>query len=315
MKWKVLVSAPYMLPEFERFHAFFKANDIEAVAADVNERLEEADLLPIIAEYDGVVCGDDRFTVPVLDAAKKLKVISKWGTGIDSINKEEANARGIRVCRTIDAFTEPVADSALGYILTFARRLPWMDRQMKDGIWDKIPGRALNEQTTGVVGVGATGSGVIRRAKPFGGTVLGCDIRDVHPGHIKALGVEMVSFDELLERSDYVTLHTDLNETSHQLMSTAAFKAMKNTAVMVNLARGPVVDEPALVHALQTGEISGAALDVFEHEPLPADSPLRAMDNVLLAPHNCNSSPKAWENVHHSTLNQLLDGLKASSKD
>ena len=239
MKWKILVSAPYMLPEFERFQAFFKENDIEAVAADVNERLEEADLLPIIAEYDGVVCGDDRFTVPVLDAAKKLKVISKWGTGIDSINKEEANARGIRVCRTIDAFTEPVADSALGYILTFARRLPWMDRQMKGGIWDKIPGRALNEQTIGVVGVGATGSGVIRRAKPFGGIVLGCDIRDVHPGHIKALGVEMVSFDELLERSDYVTLHTDLNETSHHLMSTAAFQAMKNTAVMVNLARGP----------------------------------------------------------------------------
>lgn len=311
MPWKVLITAPYLLPVMDRFRPWFAANGIEPVVADVNERMEETDLLPLVGDIDGVACGDDRFTARVMDAAPKLKVISKWGTGIDSIDKAAADARGIHVCRTLDAFTEPVGDSTLGYILSFARRLPWMDRQMKSGIWDKIPGRALNESTVGVIGVGATGSGTLRRARAFGAELLGTDIRDVHPGHVKALGVTMVSLDELLARSDFVCVHCDLNPTSHHLMSDAQFKKMKPTAVLLNLARGPVVDEKALVRALQSGTIAGAALDVFEDEPLPADSPLRRMDNVMLAPHNSNSSPKAWERIHLSTLDQLLAGLKA----
>jgi len=313
MTWKVLITAPYMLPVVDRFRGFFEENGIEAVVADVNERMEEDDLLPLVGDIHGVVCGDDRFTERVLDAAPKLKVISKWGTGIDSIDAGAAEARGIRVCRTLDAFTEPVADSTLGYILCFARRLPWMDAQMKAGVWDKIPGRALNESTIGVIGVGATGSGTLRRAGAFGPKLLGNDIREIDADHVRALGVEMVPLADLLERSDFVCVHCDLNPTSHHLMSRGQFKAMKETAVLTNLARGPVVDEKALVEALQAGEIAGAALDVFEDEPLPKDSLLLAMDNVLIAPHNSNSSPKAWERVHVNTLNQLLDGLRAGA--
>ena len=311
MNWKVLVTAPYMLPVLDRFADFFTEHGIETITADVNERMEEEDLLPLLGGIHGVICGDDRFTAKVMDTAPDLKVISKWGTGIDSIDKAEAEKRGIRVCRTIDAFTEPVADSTLGYMLSFARRLPWMDQQMKIGIWDKIPGRALNECTVGVIGIGATGSAVLRRARSFGSELLGTDIRDVHPGHIKSLGVEVTAFGDLLERSDFVSVHCDLNKTSDNLMDAAAFKKMKNTAVMLNLARGPIVDEKALIAALETGKIAGAALDVYEHEPLPIDSPLLKMDNVMLAPHNSNSSPTAWERIHWSTLNQLLDGLKA----
>jgi phosphoglycerate dehydrogenase-like enzyme len=121
----------------------------------------------------------------------------------------------------------------------------------------------------------------------------------------------MVGLDELLERSDFVCVHCDLNPTSHHLMSADRFKRMKKTAVMLNLARGPLVDEKALIQALRSGEIAGAALDVFENEPLPKDSPLLKMDNVMVAPHNSNSSPQAWERIHWSTLKQLLDGLKA----
>lgn len=313
MTWKVLVTAPYMLPIVDQFADFFAEHDIEYTKADVDERMEESDLLPLIADYDGVICGDDRFTPKVMDAAPKLKVISKWGTGIDSIDKDAADERNIAVCRTLDAFTEPVGDSTLGYILAFARRLPWMDQQMKAGIWDKIPGRALNESTIGVVGVGATGSGTLRRARAFGAELLGNDIRDVHPAQIKALDVEMVALDDLLERSDFVCIHCDLNETSRHLMSTAQFEKMKPTAVMTNLGRGPVVDEKALVKALQDGQIAGAALDVYEDEPLPSDSPLRGMDNVMLAPHNSNSSPKAWNRIHESTLKHLVDELHARS--
>jgi phosphoglycerate dehydrogenase-like enzyme len=295
------------------FTDFFSKNDIEAIAADVDERMEEEDLLPLVGDIDGVICGDDRFTDKVMDAAPKLKVLAKWGTGIDSLNQKGADKRGITICRTLDAFSEPVADSTLGYILSFARCLPWMDSQMKQGVWDKIPGRALNETTIGVVGVGNCGSAVLRRATPFGAELLGTDIRNIGAEKIKSLGVDMVSLDELLDRSDFVTLHCDLNSTSDHLISTDALKKMNPTAVLLNLARGPVIDEKALVEGLLAGEIAGAALDVFEHEPLAADNPLKNMDNVMLAPHNCNSSPRAWETVHWSTVNQLLAALKAAS--
>ncbi|ARJ66533.1 hypothetical protein WV31_13070 [Magnetospirillum sp. ME-1] len=308
-KWKILISAPYMLPVIDSFAGTFAAHDAEYVKAEVLERLEEADLLKVIADFDGIICGDDRFTAKVMDAAPRLKVITKWGTGIDSIDSEAAAQRGIKVCRTPDAFTEPVADTVLGYILCFARNLVSMDRAMKAGVWKKIPGQALNESTIGVIGVGATGSGVLRRAQPFGARLLGTDIREIHPGHVKALGVEMVSLDTLLAESDFVSVNCDLNSTSHHLMSTAQFRRMKNSAVMINAARGPIVDEKALVAALQSGEIAGAAMDVFEDEPLPENSPLLAMDNVLIAPHNSNSSPKAWGRIHENSLKELFLGL------
>jgi len=313
MTWKVLVTAPYILPVLDDFADFFTDNGIEVIAADVNERMEEEDLLPLIGDIDGVICGDDRFTDKVMDAAPKLKVLAKWGTGIDSLNKEGADIRGITICRTLDAFSEPVADSAMGYILSFARRLPWMDAQMKQGVWGKIPCRALNETTIGVVGVGNCGSAVLHRAGSFGSELLGTDIRDIGPDRVEALAVDMVSLDELLKRSDYVSLHCDLNPTSRHLIGRDALKAMKKNAVLLNLARGPVIDEKALIKGLRAGEIAGAALDVFELEPLHASSPLRDMDNVMLAPHNCNSSPRAWEAVHWSTVNQLLAALKAAS--
>jgi len=312
MPWKVLITAPYMLPVVDRFADFFRKNGIEVVRADVEERLEEEELLAVVGDVDGVICGDDRFTDRVMESAPKLKVIAKWGTGIDSIDAEAAKSRNIRVCRTRDAFTEPVADSVLGYMLGFARRLPWMDRAMKAGTWEKIPGRALGENTIGVIGVGAVGSAVLKRAGAFGARTLGNDIREIDAEHAGALGVEMVTIDDLLELSDFVSVNCDLNSTSRHLMGKPEFTRMKRTAVIINTARGPVIDESALVEALAAGEIAGAGLDVFEDEPMPTSSPLRTMDNVMLAPHNSNSSPGAWERVHRSTLEQLLAGLKAA---
>ncbi len=312
-KWRVLVTAPYMLPVIDEFAGVFAEHDAEVVKANVDERLEEEDLLPLVDTFDGVICGDDRFTARVMDAAPRLKVIAKWGTGIDSIDADAAAQRGIAVCRTLDAFTEGVADSVLGYMLCFARNLVAMDRRMKAGVWEKIPSRALNESTVGVIGVGATGSAVLRRARAFGARLLGNDVRELHPGHVKALGVRMLPLDGLLSEADFVSTNCDLNPTSHHLMSTSEFARMKPTAVLVNCARGPVVDEKALIEALEKGEIAGAGLDVFEDEPLPQSSPLRRMDNVLLAPHNSNSSPAAWRRIHESTLEQLFAALAEKS--
>ena len=277
MTYRVLISAPYFLPEIERFRGFFQEHGIETVVAPVEERLEEAELLGLVSDIDGIVCGDDRITERVLDAAPRLRVISKWGTGIDSIDSVAAAARNIAVCRTPGAFTEPVADTVLGYILCFARNLPFMDAAMKNGTWKKIPGRAMNESTIGVIGVGAIGRAVLRRAAPFGATLLGTDIAEIDPELGPDIGVEMTSFEDLLARSDFVSINCDLNESSHHLMNDAAFGLMQPHAVIVNAARGPVIQEQSMVRALESGSIAGAALDVFEDEPLRGDSPLRGM--------------------------------------
>jgi D-3-phosphoglycerate dehydrogenase len=306
----VLISAPYILPQIDRFLPLFERHHLEIILAPVKERLSEDELMNFTGSYDGTVCGDDIYTAKVLNAnASRLKVISKWGTGIDSIDQETARSLGIQVRNTPDAFSIPVADTVLGYMLAFARRQPWMDRTMKGGKWEKIPGRALHECTLGVVGVGNCGKAVIRRARAFGMTIFGNDIVEIDKEFLASYQVEMMDLDNVLSHSDFVSLNCDLNPTSFHLINERSLEWMQPTSVLINASRGPVVDEPALIKALQSRKIAGAALDVYEIEPLPQDSLLLGMDNVLLAPHNANSSPTAWEHVHQNTIRNLFDGL------
>ncbi len=306
----ILLTAPYMIPFLDRFRPVLEDYGLELIVPDVRERMEEADLLRYAGQFDGAICGDDRYTARVLEAcAPRLKVISKWGTGVDSIDREACARLGIRVARTPNAFTNPVADTVMGYILAFARRQPWMDAAMKRGEWRKIPGKTLGECTLGVVGVGRIGQAVLRRASAFGMTLLGNDIAEVDPHFVSDFRVEMTDLDDLLARADFVSLNVDLNPTSFHLMNARTLGLMRPSAVLINTSRGTVVDEPALIAALENGQISGAALDVFETEPIPKSSPLLGMENVMLAPHNANSSPAAWERVHWSTIRNLLEGL------
>lgn len=311
MKYRVLVSAPYMQPVIERFRSRFEERGAEIVLPPVTERLSEAELLPLVGEFDGVVAGDDHFTARVLEkAVPRLKVLSKWGTGIDSFDREACRRLGVEIRNTPGAFTQPVTDSVMGYLLSYARKLPWMDAELKAGSWRKIPGRTLAECVLGIVGVGNIGKEVARRARAFGMQVLGVDIVEMPTDFLRESGIEMVTLGELLSRADFVSVNCDLNDTSRHLIDECALAQMKPEAVLLNLARGPIVNERHLVEALEAGRIAGAALDVFEHEPLPADSPLRRMSNVMVAPHNSNSSPLAWERVHDNTIRNLFDVLE-----
>ena len=310
MKHTVLLTAPYMIPFLERFRPILEKYDIDLIVPDVQERMEEDDLLAYAGQFDGTICGDDRYTARVIEAcAPRLKVISKWGTGIDSIDAEACSRYGIRIGRTLNAFTTPVADTVMGYLLAFARRQPWMDKAMKNGKWEKIPGRALSECTLGVIGVGNIGKAVTRRARAFGMKVLGSDIVEIDHVFVGESGIEMTNLESLLSASDFVSVNCDLNPTSYHLINAKTLAMMKPEAILVNTARGPIVDEKALIEALQAKRLAGAALDVFEVEPLPLDSPLLKMDNVMLAPHNSNSSPAAWERVHWNTIRNLVEGL------
>ncbi|MCA1555985.1 MAG: dihydrofolate reductase, partial [Acidobacteria bacterium] len=162
MTWRVLISAPYLLSSLDEFRSRLESEGVEIVCVpEVRERLSEAELLFLIETIDGVICGDDQFTERVLRQASRLKVISKWGTGIDSIDTRAAAKLGIQVSNTPDAFTDPVADSVLGYMLCFARRLPWMHGNMCRGLWTKPDAVALKECTLGVIGIGNIGKAVV----------------------------------------------------------------------------------------------------------------------------------------------------------
>jgi D-3-phosphoglycerate dehydrogenase len=312
----ILLSAPYLIPFVERFRPVFAHYGLDLIIPSVRERMEEEDLLAYAGQFDGTICGDDRYNERVLRAClPRLRVIAKWGTGIDSIDRAAAERLGIAVRNTPNAFTLPVADTTLGYILAFARRQPWMDRAMKAGQWQKIPGRSLSECTLGVIGVGNIGKAVLRRARAFGMRLLGNDIQPIAPDFLLENGVQMLPLPELLAQADFISLHCDLNPSSRHLINAETLGLVRPQAVLINTARGPIVDEAAVVAALQAGQLAGAALDVFEVEPLPLDSPLLRMDNVLLAPHNSNSSPAAWERVHWNTIRNLLDALEIAHPD
>jgi len=309
MTWKVLVSAPYFLPVMETYQQRLAQEGVELIGARVNERLSEEELLEVVTDIDGIICGDDRITQRVLAAAPRLKVISKWGTGIDSIDAEAAARQGIPVCRTRNAFSDPVADTVLGYMLTFARKLPWLDRDIRQGRWEKPRLMSLGECVLGVVGVGDCGKAVVRRAVSFGMRVLGNDIVELPDDFVDTTGLEVVSFDKLLATADFVSLHTDLNETSYHLIGKAQLDQMKSEVYLINTSRGPAVDEPALVDALQQRRIAGAALDVFEEEPYQGPL-INHPENTILTPHVGSFAGNYRFDIEKEAMENLLKGLK-----
>lgn len=311
MKKTVILSAPYMMAQKERFKRVLEeVYGLEVIIPEVKQKLREDDILKYAGQFDGILCGDDEFSARVIEACSpRLKVVSKWGTGIDAIDKPACAKFGVTIGNTVNAFTVPVAESAVGYMLSFVRGLKKMDVSMREGVWNKPPVSTLSEATVGIIGVGNCGMAVARRLRGFGARILCNDIAEIRPDFMLEARAENVSLETLLKESDFVTLHVDLNPTSRHLMNADTFKLMKPSAVLLNLSRGPVVDEAALVDALKAGTIAGAALDVFETEPLPLHSELLKMENVMLAPHNSNFSPIACERVHWSTIRNCVAAL------
>jgi D-3-phosphoglycerate dehydrogenase / 2-oxoglutarate reductase len=311
MKKTIIFSAPYMMTSVERFRKVLEGHyGIEMIVPEVKQKLLEDDILKYAGQFDGTICGDDVYSPRVIEACSpRLKVISKWGTGIDAIDKAACKKYNVMIGNTLNAFTIPVSETAVGYMLNFARGLTVMDRTMHAGAWDKPAITTLSETTVGIIGAGNIGQAVARRVRAFGCRILMNDIVPIKPDFLIENHIEQVPLEQLLNESDFVTCHTDLNETSRHLINAKTLAMMKPTAYLINTSRGPVVDEAALAEALSAKKLAGAAMDVFETEPLPMDSPLRAMPNVYIAPHNCNFSPVACERVHWNTIRNLLIGL------
>ncbi len=278
--------------------------DIDVPSFEGKQQMDERDLLAIIEHYDGVIAGDDEFTAAVIEKghAHKLKVIAKWGIGVDGIDLVRAKELGIPVYNTPAAFPDEVADVATGFTIMLARQLHKLNDSVRAGGWMKHPGITLRGKTLGVIGVGSIGRAIVERGRALGMNVIGYDVMPLSD-------ITQVSLDELCQQSDFISLACNLTPDNHHLLSTKQFAMMKEGVFIVNVARGPLIDEAALIEVLHSGKVAGAALDVFEVEPLPADSPLRQFDNCIFGTHNGSNTQEAVLRVNERSIENLFKGL------
>jgi D-3-phosphoglycerate dehydrogenase / 2-oxoglutarate reductase len=301
---RVLISNLMMLKERPRFDAEVRALGAEPVWADVNQFLDEAQCLAYAGQIDGWLAGDDRITERVLQAfGPRLHGIAKWGTGIDSIDLAAAKVLKIPVLNTPGAFSDAVAEVALGYMLMLSRHLRVVDKAVRAGQWPKPAGLGLANRTLGILGYGAIGRGVGSRA-------LACKMKVIaHDPPLEKLGslenVKLVNLENLFREADVICLCCNLTRENTHVVNAKSLALMKPNSLVINVARGPLIDEAALIAALEKGQIAGAGLDVFENEPLGTSSALVAMDNVILGSHNANNLVSAVEHVHANTMANL----------
>jgi len=307
---KIAVTAPYLQIEWDEYKHLL--SEFEVVIPKVEERFEEDEMIKILSGgIEAVICGDDRITKKVIDSAPGLRLIVKWGTGIDSIDKAYAESKGIKVLNTPNAFTTPVSESAIGLMLAILRKIDENNRLMHGGQWFKPKGYTLNELTVGIIGYGNIGSEVARKLSVFTNNILWHDIKS--DDELKKLNRTFYGkrsdLKTLLSQSDVITVHCDLNPTSRHLVNSALINGMKEGVILINTARGPIVREEDLTLAILKRKISYVGLDVYEKEPLPQDSVLRKMDNCILLSHNTNSSYIAWKKVHLNSINMLKSNI------
>lgn len=309
MSLRVLVTCRQMQDVMDEFIDRFVEHDIEVVEPEVVQQPSEEELIEIIGGFDGMIAGDDPLTARVLEHAARLRIISKWGVGTDGIDKVAAADRGIRVTNTPNVFGEEVADVALGFILMLARDLHGIDASVKSGGWKKVRGESVSGKTMGVVGFGSIGQAVGRRGLGFGMTVVATDVSESARAAASELGVAFEPLDAVLELADYLVLCCPLTPETRHLIRAETLAKTRPGVTLVNVSRGPLVDEPALVNALRSGHVAAIGLDVFEEEPLAADSPLRDAERCVFGSHNGSNTLEGVRRASALAVANLLDGL------
>ena len=253
----------------------------------------EEEMIGILRDVDAVLADIDPFTARVLADANRLKVISRPGVGYDAIDVQAASAHGIAVCTTPGSNRHSVAELTLAMILQCARKIAENEAEVRRGGWTRVVGNEIAGSTLGIVGLGTIGKEVAQRARAFEMRVLAHDLAQDQQ-FAEEHQVTYVPLEQLLRESDYVSLHIFLDQRTQHLINAERLAMMKPSACLINTARGPVVDEEALIQALEQKQIAGAALDVFTREPLPMDSPLRALDTVHVYPHLAGSTQEVF---------------------
>jgi D-3-phosphoglycerate dehydrogenase len=306
---RVLITCPQLQRTIEAYRKRLDDNEIDAELPQVIQQLSEDQLIQLMPGVEGIVVGDDPLSRTVLQRADRLRVISKWGVGIDNIDLAAASERGIVVTNTPGVFGDEVADVVIGYLILLARDMHRIDRDVRAGAWPKPEGVSLAGRTLGVIGLGHIGQALARRALAMGMRVMGHDVQAESAEAARQAGVEIVDPKRLLQEADAVSLNCPLTPDNRHMIDAAALASMRPGAWIINTARGPLIDEEALVAALEKGHIGAAALDVFETEPLPESSPLRHLERVILGSHNASNTAEAVRRTSELAIDNLIAGL------
>jgi glyoxylate reductase len=304
MKQKVLISTDTRNIPRDLSNSLKDLANVEYVHKPYDNKLAEAYIVVVGSEE----IGDD-----YLDKAPHLKLVARFGVGYDSVNIEACSNRGIFVTHTPDVLSSGVADHTWALILAYNRHIPFADKFTRTR-WAKregyIPfGWDTEGKTLGILGLGRIGAEVLKRAKGFPVETIYFDIVR-REGLEKEHGIKYVSFDELLTRSDILTIHLSLQESTREIIDKKALEQMKSSALIVNTSRGPVINEKALIEALEEGKIGGAALDVYNQEPTPLNNPLLNMDNVVLSPHCASASWETRRKMAERSIESVREFLK-----
>jgi D-3-phosphoglycerate dehydrogenase len=301
-----------MLGMIESFRAHASGLGLDLVAAHVTQTLSEQELCRQLPGFDGWIIGDDPATRRVFEAgqAGQLRAAVKWGIGVDNVDFEACKDLGIPIINTPGMFGAEVADIAVGYVIALARHIFEIDRGVRGGGWPKPRGISLAGKTVALIGYGDIGRNTARRLVAADMSIIAYD-PFADPASLDA-GVQLATWPERLEEADFVVVNCALTRSSFHLIDASALERIKPGVRIVNVGRGPVIDEQALIAGLNSGRVYSAALDVFEAEPLPADSPLRQHDRCIFGSHNASNTEDGVVRTSIEALNRLASFLAGS---
>ena len=302
----ILVTCPPMLGQIDRFHDFAEDLGLKLHPAQTTQILSEAELIALLPEYDGWIIGDDPATAEVFEAAQsgRLTAAVKWGIGVDNVDFAACARLGIPITNTPNMFGTEVADVGTAYVIALARQLFSLDRGVREGGWPKTAGISLLGRRAGVVGLGDIGRNMCTRLQALGMEVMAYDPHVEGDAGIE--GLTCAAWPVGLEELDFLIFTCSLNDKNHHMLNAETLAKCRAGIRIVNVARGPLIDEAALFAALESGHVHSAALDVFEVEPLPAESPLRGLgERCLFGTHNGSNSVDAVIRASHDALTKL----------
>lgn len=302
-----------MLRLIDEFRPEFAAKGIELLTPNVVQTLTEDELIGILPNVDGWIIGDDPATARVFEAGKsgKLRAAVKWGVGVDNVNFDACKALGIPVANTPLMFGEEVGSLAAHYVIGLARQTFLIDRGVRAGEWPKPAGISVIDKTAAVIGFGDIGKSTARMLNAFG---INVNVYDPFASRTDEdeMKYRFYGFPDRVEEADFVVVTCSLTPQTKHLINAHSIEIMKDGVRIVNVSRGPVIDETALIAALQSGKVHSAALDVFETEPLPLDSPLRNFERCIFGTHNGSNTVDAVRRASKQAMKLLFDFLKIS---
>jgi D-3-phosphoglycerate dehydrogenase / 2-oxoglutarate reductase len=309
MNYRVLVTCPPMLGLIDEFRHLFTEKGIDLHCPSVKQTLSVEELKELLPQFDGWIIGDDPANSEVFKAGNegKLKAAVKWGVGVDNVDFKAAKELGIPITNTPRMFGGEVADVAVGYVIGLARQTFWIDREVRKGNWIKPSGISLAGKTVALVGFGDIGRNTAKRLLSFDLKVIAYDPYFRFQDDLSQ--VQPSVWPTRLEEADFIILTCALTTDNYHLLNPEIFSKVKPGVRIVNVARGPLIDEQALINALSSGQVNSAALDVFEVEPLPLDSQLRSFEQCIFGSHNSSNTVDAVHRASYQAIQLLFNFL------